>query len=39
MIRRAQKSDASRLGEILIFTKRVTYRPIFQNDVLELFFF
>ncbi len=35
MIRRAQKSDASRLSEILIFTKRVTYRPIFQNDAVS----
>jgi putative acetyltransferase len=32
MIRRAEPKDASRLAEILIFTKRVTYRPIFKND-------
>jgi putative acetyltransferase len=32
MIRRAIGNDASRLAEILIFTKRVTYRPIFRND-------
>lgn len=31
-IRPAEKKDASRLAEILIFTKRITYRPIFQND-------
>lgn len=35
IIRKAQQSDASRLGEILIFTKRVTYRPIFQNDAVS----
>lgn len=32
MIRKAVAADASRLGEILIFAKRTTYRPIFQND-------
>lgn len=32
MIRKATHKDASRLAEILIFTKRCTYRPIFQND-------
>lgn len=32
MIRKATVKDASRLAEILIFTKRCTYRPIFQND-------
>lgn len=32
MIRNATPKDASRLAEILIFTKRCTYRPIFQND-------
>lgn len=31
-VRRAGRQDASRLAEILIFTKRVHYRPIFQND-------
>lgn len=35
MIRRARSSDASRLAEILIFTKRVTYRPIFRNDIVS----
>ena len=32
MIRPAEKKDASRLAEILIFAKRMAYRPIFQND-------
>lgn len=32
VIRRATVQDASRLAEILIFTKRVNYRRIFQND-------
>lgn len=32
MIRRATIADASRIGEILIFSKRVHYRKIFQND-------
>lgn len=31
-IRKAAAEDASRLAEILIFTKRATYRPIFQED-------
>lgn len=31
-IRQAVPQDASRLAEILIFTKRVTYRPIFHED-------
>ena len=31
-IRKASRSDASRLAEILVFTKRINYRPIFQND-------
>lgn len=31
-IRKATAQDASRLAEILIFTKRMYYRPIFQND-------
>ena len=31
-IRRANKEDISRIAEILVFTKRVSYRPIFQND-------
>ena len=32
MIRRATIEDASRIAEILIFTKRMNYRKIFQND-------
>lgn len=32
MIRQALKSDASRIAEILIFTKRKHYRNIFQDD-------
>lgn len=35
MIRKATPKDASRLAEILIFTKRCTYRPIFQNDIVS----
>ncbi len=31
-IRKAAAQDASRLAEILIFTKRVHYRSIFNND-------
>lgn len=31
-IRPAQVQDSSRLAEILIFAKRVAYRPIFQDD-------
>ena len=32
MLRKAQEKDINRIAEILIFTKRQTYRPIFQND-------
>lgn len=32
MIRRATVSDASRIAEILVFTKRMNYRKIFRND-------
>jgi GNAT superfamily N-acetyltransferase len=32
MIRRARVEDASRIAEILIFTKRMNYRKIFNND-------
>ncbi len=32
MIRKAVVSDASRIAEILIFTKRMNYREIFKND-------
>ena len=31
-IRKAVKQDASRLAEILIFTKRMNYRKIFHDD-------
>lgn len=31
-IRRATLQDASRIAEILVFTKRMNYRSIFQND-------
>lgn len=32
MLRKAGNRDISRISEILIFTKRTTYRPIFKND-------
>ncbi len=32
MIRKAVVGDASRIAEILIFTKRMNYRDIFKND-------
>ncbi len=32
MIRKAEKRDLSRIAEILVFVKRIKYRPIFQND-------
>ena len=32
MIRRATGENASRIAEILVFTKRMNYRKIFQND-------
>ena len=32
MIRKAEKKDLSRIAEILVFVKRVKYRPIFHND-------
>lgn len=32
MIRHAMVEDASRIAEILIFTKRMNYREIFKND-------
>ena len=31
-IRKAAPKDISRLAEILVFTKRMTYRPIFRDD-------
>ena len=33
MIRKATEEDASRIAEILVFVKRMKYRPIFQDDV------
>ena len=32
MLRKAENKDIARIAEIIIFTKRVTYRPIFNND-------
>ena len=32
-IRRAKQEDISRIAEILVFTKRINYRPIFQEDM------
>lgn len=32
MIRNARVEDASRIAEILVFTKRMNYRKIFQDD-------
>lgn len=32
MIRKANLSDLSRIAEILVFNKRINYRPIFHND-------
>lgn len=34
-IRQAEEKDISRIAEILVFTKRVAYRPIFQNDMIS----
>ena len=31
-IRRATAQDLSRIAEILVFVKRIKYRPIFRND-------
>ena len=31
-IRKATTADVSRIAEILVFTKRMNYRPIFRND-------
>ena len=31
-LRKAQEKDINRIAEIIIFTKRQTYRPIFKND-------
>ena len=32
MIRKATQADVSRIAEILVFVKRVKFRPIFQDD-------
>jgi len=32
MVRHAEMRDISRIAEIIVFGKRVAYRPIFQND-------
>ena len=32
MIRKAVKEDLSRIAEILVFVKRIKFRPIFQDD-------
>ena len=32
MIRKATEQDLSRIAEILVFVKRVKFRPIFQDD-------
>ncbi len=34
-IRQASERDVSRIAEILIFSKRVNYRPIFENDTVS----
>lgn len=31
-IRKATEQDLSRIAEILVFVKRINFRPIFQND-------
>ncbi len=31
-VRQATTEDVSRIAEILVFNKRINYRPIFQND-------
>ena len=35
MLRKATMQDVSRVAEIIVFGKRVAYRPIFQNDVVS----
>ena len=32
MIRKAEVKDLSRIGEILVFVKRIKFRPIFKDD-------
>lgn len=36
MIRKARKEDISRIAEILVFVKRIKFRPIFQDDDFHL---
>ena len=35
MLRKATMQDIPRIAEIIVFGKRVTYRPIFNNDVVS----
>lgn len=35
MLRKAAEKDISRMAEILIFAKRMAYRPIFRNDTVS----
>lgn len=35
MIRKATLQDVSRIGEIIVFGKRVAYRSIFNNDIVS----
>ncbi len=35
MVRKASLQDVSRIAEIIVFGKRVAYRPIFNNDVVS----
>lgn len=35
MLRKATIQDVSRIAEIIVFGKRVAYRPIFNNDVVS----
>ena len=35
MLRKATMQDVPRIAEIIVFGKRVAYRPIFNNDVVS----
>lgn len=35
MVRKASMQDVSRIAQIIVFGKRVAYRPIFNNDVVS----
>lgn len=35
MVRKATMQDVSRIAEIIVFGKRVAYRPIFNNDLVS----